>query len=346
MTEHAYRSSRTFQELKDLRESLTSNLTTSQYLKTYDEFLERAMTPILTKCRFFDTFLGRLISWQARSHRRKISFLGREDFPRLAVNFLLQSSDEDRIAAYRNLQLDRGIRMEFLRIFQESFTDYRKACDLTLPAPTGSKSSQLAWCLKVRHSVETGLRTKQPMLTILRESEYWMSVSLEFKQMIMEKYVRLALNAAQRDYVNFFRCSVDLDDIVQTYLLYTSRAIDRCDYRQGALTSHIQHYFLAARAAVLKQKERHASELNLNIHDPALEDELPSEFKSPASQFESARDSEEELRVLSKLTKIVDPVGAARAYLEIPEALPKRELQLLRLLKHDTRTQPTTNARL
>lgn len=331
MTEHAYRSSRAFQELKNLKETVTGNLTTSQYLKTYDEFLERAMAPILTKCRFFDSFLGSLISWQARSHRRKISFLGREDFPRLAVNFLLKSSEEDRVVAYRGLQLDRGIRLEFLRVFQTSFVDYRKACDMSLTPPPGS--TQAAWCLKVRNAVDSGIRSSQPLLATLRESEYWMNVALEFRKMILEKYVRFTINAAQRDYVNFFKCSVELDDIVQTYLLYTSRAIDRCDYKQGALTSHIQNYFLAARTAVLKLKERNASELNLNLLDLNSEDDLSSELRSPATQFETARTTEEELRVISQLAKLVDPVGAARAYLEIPETLPEREVQFPTLLQ-------------
>lgn len=317
-----YKSSRAFQELKNVKEKLLVNMTTSQYMKLYDEYLEKAMNPIIANCKFFDTYLSQLISWQARSHRRKISFVGQIEFPRLAVNFMLQSTGEQRIEAYKKLSLDRGIVIEFLRLFESMTSNYKKASNLEL------FGGDLQKCLRIIAETETSLRPKIPLISIIRESSYWFNHALNFRHLILEKYIRLTLNAAQRDYVEFFQGREELDDVVQAYLLYTARAIDRCDYRQGALTSHIQKYFLAAKAHVLKGLDSR----NDSLHDedePCNEYGKDSELQSPDIQLFNKTLNEDSSKVISQLSKLMDPEGYARGYLGIPEVLNEHEIQLL-----------------
>lgn len=333
-TTGSYRSSRAFQDLKNIQEKLAVNMTTSQYMKLYDEYLEKAMNPIIANCKFFDSYLSQLISWQARSHRRKISFVGQIEFPRLAVNFLIQSTSEQRIAAYKKLSLDRGIVIEFLRLFETMTSKYKLATNMDLFGGNIQK------CLRVISDMEASLRPKTPLIAIIRESAYWFEHALGFRHLILEKYIRLTLNASQRDYVECFQGREELDDVVQAYLMYTARAIDRCDYKQGALTSHVQKYFLAAKAYVLK---------GLNSKNESLEDQgdsgglyepdLNSDLHSPDIQLLNKTSIEETSKVIAKLSKLLDPVGYARAYLGISEDLTEHEIQLLTALNEPLSTK-------
>lgn len=242
----SYKHSQVFASLKGISEQIEDNLTTSQYLQSYDAFLERSVIPIITGTRVFDVFVSRLVGWQEKNFRRKVTFLSRAEVPGLVVNFLLQTSPEKRVEAYRRLNLDRGVCIEFLKLFQDLLVTYRQACNCELKNPVSGKFD-LGHSLHVKATVEANLRATQPLMSTYLESKFWFDRALEFKQRIMEKYVRLCLTTAKKDYVSHFKMEVDLDDVIQYYLMATSRAIDKCDYRQGVLTSHIQNWFLTAR---------------------------------------------------------------------------------------------------
>ena len=326
-----YESSRSFQQLKGIKEKIQQNLTTSQYMRIYDDYLTKAAAPIIQSSNVFDVFLGRVVSWQAKSSRRKVSFQDQEDLPRLAANFFLQSDSEEKLKAYADLQLDRGIRISFLNDFHESMIPYRKACDEELE-PSNSKTTRIAHCLKIRYVIESSIEFSRPLIGVIRESEFWMAKAMEFKQSILEKYIRLALNAAQKDYVEFFRHSESLDDILQTYIMYASRAIDRCDYKKGPLTSHIQTHFLAARNSLVKKRDRTSSQFYFENQLTQGEDDVSSELRSPSFNHElNSSNSQSEVE-LSALAKLVDPIGATRSYLKIREHLSEKDRMLLNLI--------------
>jgi len=325
-----YQSSRVFGKLKDLQEKISSDesLTTPQYLRLYDDLLDKAVLPIIANSRFFDSYLIRILGWQEKNFRRKVSFLKRVEFPRLAMNFLLQSTCEGREKAYRELHLDRLLKAQLVSAFHHALSNYLKACNLELEVPVGTLADKQTFCLRVKEQVENALRASDSssLLVAYHESKRYAELASEFKRMIMEKYVRLCLNTARKDYMQYFNCRVKLDDIVQTYILAMSRAIDKCDARQGALTSHIQNWFFSARDAVAKGLDRKVA-----ISESELEMSTVEEggFYSKFDSYESLKESEANLRVIAEVARIADPLGAARAFLGVPENLTPAELQLL-----------------
>jgi hypothetical protein len=327
-TSNNYQASVSFQKLKVIKESIDGNLTTAQYLRVYDAYLSNAIEPIIVNCRAFDIFLGQLTSWQVRQPRRKVTMGDRKDLPRLVTRFLISQGREARLAAYRELNLDRGILVSFTSTFLDSFKDYMQALDLTLKSSTGVPAS-MEECLRIKALIESNFKTKEPLFGILNEAEHWLNIALNFKAKIVEKYVRLTISAAQRDYIEVFDCSVKLDDILQTYLAYTSRAIDRCDFHQGALTSHIQTHFLAARNAVTKQRQLHLKLVEIQKLDQESFDNHLEDSRS----YLTERENQETAQRISRLARIVDPRGAARAFLGIPESLSTQELKKLHSLK-------------
>jgi hypothetical protein len=318
-----YKHSKVFQSLKNIRETIQGNLPTSQYLQIYDDFLEKAMVPILLKTRYFDSFLTRLIGWQEQNFRRKVSFKDRPEFPSLAVTFLLQISDEGRISAYKTLALDRGIRIQFIKAFLSHCKDYRRDCNLeSVNDPNDLKQIMAALNRKIEH--ESNLEADSSLMAVIKESEFWLEKALDFKQQILEKYIRLCCNSAKRDYIHFFNCSEDLDDIIQTYLLAASRAIDKCDYRQGTLTNHIQNWFLTARTFISKKKEARSVKV-----DEPMQDFIEASRIDHVSSAEDETLDEETRNDLREILRIADPIGAARAFLGIEEALSEKEKEKL-----------------
>lgn len=325
-TNPSYKHSNVFASLKDITETLKGNLTTSQYLQIYDEYLENAILPVILGTNFFDVFISRIVGWQEKNFRRKVTFLDRAEVPGLVVNFLLQATPEKRIEAYKKLSLDRGVCVEFLRLFQDRLKLYLKACSCELVDPATGKFD-IGYCLYVKKHVEETLRCKLPLRSIYLESEFWLERALAFKQVIMEKYVRLCLNTAQKDYVNIFKMEVELDDIIQYYLMAASRAIDKCDYKQGVLTRHIQNWFLTARTRVDQIRDRRKTDISIENVDFNSE-----EFRAYGEGFpshEDIKEKEESNQIIRQLARIADPIGVARAYLGIEESLKDSEIKAL-----------------
>lgn len=307
--------SKSFGQLKVIKEKIQGNLTTSQYLETYDLLLLNAVRPILLNTDYIDSFVIRLMGWQEKNFRRKVSFVNRLEFPFLATVFLLAKNQKDKVEKYKELKLDRGARVQVVKSFHSALALYKEACDLKLSSPP---NDPISYCLGVKRRYEEAYRCDK-LIEILAESALWLERALEFKQAILEKYIRLCLNTARRDYTSFFQERVPLDDIVQTYTIAASRAIDKCDFTQGALTSHIQTWLYSGRDS-----------LNRSVGGPdsvhsQLED-IDETVNSTYEQELSEKDSEDEIKLLCKL---VDPLGVARCYLGIPEILSPPELELL-----------------
>jgi len=310
MASYKYESSVVFRDLKNIRERISGNLTTYQYLISYDDMLDNAVYPVIRDCRFFDTFILRLVGWQEKNFRRKVSFLDRKSFPHLAMNFLVSKGTEARMKAFRSMSLDRGIRVEALNTYYSLLGSYEKACDLD--------GYDIESALHLKKQTEDSFACTAPsLLSSVRESRYWLSVASEFKQKLLEKYVRLCLTTAQRDYTNYFDCSVKLDDLIQTYLIAASRAIDKCDYKQGVLTSHVQNWLFTARDSMAKMRDR-----NTDSHELINLDDVDTHSSQNHEEISIQLES---VNVISELARLMDPVGAARCYLQLSE--PKDQLK-------------------
>ena len=326
-----YRHSRVFASLKNITEGLDFNLTTSQYLQAYDSYIENAIAPIILSTKMFDSFIARLIGWQEKNFRRKVSFQDRRNFPGLAINFLLQPTPEKRLDAYRKLDLDRGIRLEFIKLFAERLDLYLKACNCELTHP-GKRTVDLQLCHRIKAKIELELRSTAPLLVVYNDAMYWFQQATAFKQLILEKYVRMCLNEARKDYVQIFDCNVDLDDVIQVYLLSASRAIDKCDAKQGALTSHIKNWLLTGRTRVQESLDKHRVSVSYEHIDFDSDEFRASTLVDAFASKENETDRESAFHTIRYIAKLADPTGVARAYLRIQETLSEGEIATLHQL--------------
>lgn len=319
-------SSISFGALKDIRERLRENLTTSQLLTSYDDILNMMLLPLVRETTFVDTFVIRILGWQERHHRRKVSFLKRREVPRLIIEYLL-STGEDKETAFKKLYLDRGIRMQIAQAFIEDLSKYYRACCLHGVGPEEA--------LEIKQKCETAYGTRK-LFSVYSEVLYWYGKSIEFKDIIQEKYTRMTIMAARRDHTALFDHKIPLDDVVHQYFLTLSRAIDKCDSNAGTLTTHITNWFFTAREGVTRQRSMNSSPVEDRSSDKdeeGLEDNFAHEVKEqdtePSYTQDESNSSVHAVDDILYVARIADPVGAARAYLGIPEVLKPEELQVL-----------------
>jgi len=329
-TQSTYKHSKVFAALKDTKETIAHNLTSAQYLFVLDELLDKACFPLLDNSSLFDTALSRMIGWQEKNFRRKVSFGSRVEVPRLILNFLLVKDTESRRKNFKAIGLDRGLRIKLLMTFHTNAEEYMRACDYDLRDPETHQLS-LSYCNHIKHSFEAAHRSRDSLFRHLKESQFWLLKATSFKQCIIEKYLRLSLSVAQRDYVGYFQHEANLDDMIQWYVLAASRAIDKCDATQGTLTSHVQNWFLTARNRVADERQLDKS----NIQVELLDFDSDSMRSSTTQMHLSTEDNivnVESSRALSYLARVADPLGAARLLMGIEEQLTEQELDNLKAI--------------
>jgi hypothetical protein len=308
---NVYTHSETFASLKNIKEEVKASLTTAQWLQTLDHLLESAIDPMVTAngC-LVDNFFAKVVAWQ--SHRPSIKF-SRNDKATLSVALFnsVTTHGESKRKHQKSMLLNRGLLFGLIAIFLRTINNYKRLHDPTLRI---SRSRRL---LLIKHAED---RVHSPHLySALMQVEYFSGKALWFKELIMQKYTRLALMNAKRTYklVNYAQ---RLDDIIQVYLIFLSRAIDRCDSRQGVLTTFIQTWFYSARSEVQKScvESQHTS------YEEMLENGVHSLTTEADHGYEAVQH-------LSYVAKQVDPVGILRFSLGIPEFFSTKDLKKLEI---------------
>lgn len=317
-----YEHSETFASLKGLKETLSGNYTSAQYLETLDSLIYKALEPIIQSTSLFEGFVGQLMGWQESNRKRKVSFLDRHEFTQVALAWFLLPTKIERSLQAKQMRIERAALLEFLNTFLEQSQPYLLACDANLRGPDG-KVLPLEEQLALRATYEEAFQSPVNLRPYILQTAYWTGLAISLKQQIVEKYVRYALIHAQRDYTQVFDTKLKLNDLIQTYVLAIMRAIDKCDARQGVLTPYIKHWFRTARAAHLEELEE------ANKTSSAEQDEdHDMDRKTDPHDFEA----EQEIEQVRAVARLVDPEGYGRAYLGLSESATYITEQLERTL--------------
>lgn len=228
MTHVHYEHSLVFASLKRIESTLgDTSEKTEQFLRRLDELLYNSIKPILSS--HFDGFLLKILGWQWYNHRRKVSHLEKEEFSQQALRYLALPTVESKLDFLPQLKLDRIFLIKYCQIFTSLNLD---------PNPSNNAVVSLHGLYKV---YEDDYR----LLGKVRECAYWLSQALEYKAQLCAKYTKLAIKTARQDFLEYGRHS--LDDWCMNYILAVNRAIDKCDWTQGALPTMVQGYMKTTR---------------------------------------------------------------------------------------------------
>lgn len=321
--------SRVLDSLKRVNEQLGHNYTSYQLLSVLDKLIWKAMWPILNTTNYFDRVLATVVAWSATNPRRKVSSLPRERFNTYAMAYLASDDPKLKMRILRRMRLERNIPLFVIN----RFMSLTKEHGVEKPKP------ELVNALSVTDHTN--------LWFAVRECDYWWKHAIEFKGMILEKYMRFVMMEAQLFYkqqkTNNPTLNFDLDDIAQNFILAVNKAVDKCDAQQGTLTSYIQNWIKDAkgnpqlrgeygiaytipasqRRSMAKAEQPKAVNIAVSIES--------DELSALASDSDVAGDYERRRTVnhVRLLAKRADPSGISRMFLGIGEILSTEELQTL-----------------
>lgn len=301
-----YQHSKAFADLKGIKEQIEGNLSTVQYLRILDASLYRAMEVIVTNTQYADQVMAKMLAWSVPNFRRKLSMADKGKLIPGMMSFLLDNDPASRCKRLRELKLDRGGLFYCIRSFLSFVeTDYLPMTECSEELPKGVVGDAMAYCKSRMNDLDVavGLAPKANLQQVYLETKYWYEHAERFKQQILEKYTRLCLVNAQRDYTGYFNHRRSLDDIVQTYLYMASRAIDKCDSGRGALTSHIQNWFMTGRTILNREQPTESLEESTHLDEDLAVEEADTENAT----------------YLQALIRHVDPKGLGRYLLGMDE---------------------------
>lgn len=319
-----YRHSESFAHLKAIREKISTNLSTVQYMRILDAFIHKALEPLVDNTRYVDIVLAEILSWSIINHRRKVTMMGRAHIITDILAFLVDEDSDSRKQRLFNIKLDRSAHFHCLQTFLETMEKtYLPAANCELEVPENVFGDSTAYCRIRMREIEEGFGcAKGPLLTTYQRVKYWYDHAVNFKHKILEKYTRLCLVNAQRDYSFYFNREIELDDITQMYMYVASRAIDKCDADQGALTSHIQNWFKTGRSHL--NKERVVS-TTISLDDEDL-------FLEASSVDIHHTEGHDKIKHVQMLARVADPYGLGRYLLGLDPSLPQASQKILHAL--------------
>lgn len=326
----SYRHSPLMAILKKTEEQIQDNYASSQYAEVWDTLLYNALEPIVRSTKVADLILGDVLHFYVENHRRKLSSLPKDLVMTSLVRFFI-SPPKYRLERLRKCRLERNVLRLILTTFLEHTKDYQ---DLVLRKTRVKKKERARIDQKlavIEHRV--GYTEKLDLFSAINTVKFWLAQADSFKNMLLEKYLRLIVTHAQT-YYKANNSNMDLDDIIQNLIVFTSKALDKYDVRKGTLVSYIQTWLQHAKNVTVVQEDGIAfmlpvakrSELgNMSVSMDAAEVQ--------DIEYECGQDVEVDSlrRRVQLLAKIVDPTGLGRLSLGISEVITREEIAQMRL---------------
>ena len=336
-TNNNYNHSEGFARLKRIKETIPDNLTSVEYLTTLDALIENALYPVVVSSRYLDTFLLKILAWQSGNPKRKTTSVARGDLPSYITLFLITSDPLDKMDIIHKIGFNRGILFELLRRWYDLLQEYETiSSDLSLDRVQVLTRRKII--LDQANANEDGYAYGAYI-----QSKYWCAKAREFKNAILEKYTRLCLKTAQVDYVKLNH-SVDLDDILQIYLLTADKAIDKCDATKGVLTTHIQNWLKSAKNTVVDTYL--TPDMNSGYSDKEEDvtlDDIINNHKQDTvdatTSLEDSLDRKLAIQRVQQLAKFFDPVGYARCLLGIKEYVTANMISQIQLHNQNAKSK-------
>jgi hypothetical protein len=325
----SYQHSELFAKLKTIDESIPDNLTSYQYLSVLDELLYNAIYPLIEGTKFIEIFLSQVLAWQTINSKRKVVGVGRAAFSSYATMFFLLDDPRQKLKLLKKLKIDRAVLFEAIRRWMTLSESAIVVADADNLKNLKANLIKLAM-LDEQASVRPGFHA----FAIYGQVQYWYTNAEGWKGKILEKYTRLCLTTARRDYVQM-KHTGKLDDMIQVYLMSAAKAIDKCDTDRGVLTTHIQNWLLSAKNIVRNSQStggtmsqtRIGTEMVSMMMENVSLDEIEN---SLADDGDDSQDRDLLVDQIRKVARHFDNSGVGRILLNIEEQLSAEDKQILR----------------
>lgn len=298
-------------ELKKVDETIKENYSSSQLMEVWDKLLYNALEPIVMFTNVVQNILADVLHFLMDNHKRKISAIPRDEVLTLIFLFFAEPSHK-KLGILKAMRLERNLLKLIIETFLTATQNYSK---LLLNAQNNNSARLRKKISTIENAIS--LSKDADLFCKINTVNFWFSEAMKFKSMILEKYYRMLVTDAQNLYaLNLDKLS--LDDVIQNYFVFASKALDKYDSNEGTLTSYIKTWLHHAKKVSLQVSEQAQFE---QLSDTMIDDALDT--------TEFNLDSLAEQKKVQQLAKIVDPTGLGRISLGISEYLTEAERVLL-----------------
>jgi hypothetical protein len=263
-----------------------------------------------------------VIGWQTLNPKRKTCGVGRVGLVTLSTLFFLTMDPQQKLKLVKRMKLHRNILFECITRWLDLMVEYQ-ACSNQVG------TADVVSLLHDMHDVAL-MRTGYSLHSTYQTVTFWYKKAKLFKEQIMEKYTRMVISAAQRDYVELGMIE-PLNDMVQSYMMTMSKGIDKCDADRGVLTSYIKSWLKSAKNNVEKRASHDTDQIYKNTGGQKIERVDLEDIEDTVSD-DDYREREDNIRRVRALAKIFDPKGYGRIVLGIQEQLSEDDRATLRAL--------------
>lgn len=221
-------------ELASLKERIDVNLSGQQIATLLDELLMAALEPIAVHTNLSHRMLAELVVLVQNDGRRKFSSLYTNADLLGLIFVALSESGTNHFRLLADLKIERnfwsGVLDHFLAQTESYHSQY--AQHLTFGSETIAEIERDLQC--------SGL------IPIINHVRATYALYRDFKEVIMQKYVRYAFKEANKS-SKATGLNINVDDLFKNLLLAVDRAIDKYDPEKGALKSYIDQWFKNAK---------------------------------------------------------------------------------------------------
>lgn len=215
------------------------NLSGNQIEALLDYFLYSAISPLLQTI-WFKNELALVINHMLRDLKFKISRINRNVAQSHILNAISALSKEEILSQLKQASLDRNIFRDILDEFlyktkilmKDEETFFSSLNSLSYDSKSAEEISLL--------EEEFGL-SRSFLVRISKEVKFWFDRYLEFRHLIIGKYLRFAYKYAKITKLN--RPNADLQCFFKSLILAIGTALNKYTADKGTLTSYIQLWF-------------------------------------------------------------------------------------------------------
>jgi hypothetical protein len=243
--------------LLKVKEQLNENLSSVQIARTLDTLIFKSLTSLIQHTNHLEYVSVELLYHIFHNMRRKFSNKPHDELRDALFSFIVNKKKTGKAVEIRRLGLERSIYFKILRSFETDARIY--TTDMERAVVTGQKTEAMKQIeIKYRAADSPGF------YNACTNALFWANRAFRFRNMIVEKFIRLAYVEAKKAQVKT-GLTISFDDLYRNMVLSIFKAIDKYDPEQGPLTSYIKWWFLDAKNGDAGHEEGVAYSIPLSV---------------------------------------------------------------------------------
>ena len=319
-------------------ETIKDNLSGSQITTLLERFIFAALKPLCYNTTIIRRIFADILVQTYNDNRRKISVLDKQVLIDLIYSSVVVIDNKQSWTSLKKSSIERLILIRILDLFLNLTKDYLyyEQCFLH------KKSNFYEEKMK---NIENLLGADRKRLSaIVRNTQCNTDFYYKFKQMVVEKYIKLAYAESCKTKKLSNNINIDSEELFKNLILAIDRAIDKYSPERGALSSYVQWWFKDAKinsefgheygqtmqvsgGTRRSIADKHSKGLfHLNTFTQNIQDHLDIESDDNTEQDLMNRQQENSLLIMINKLK---NCNLAKLFLEVPYILSPTDKQKL-----------------